>query len=109
MIPWVRLLLYFSIFTLIIIKLRKKTSALTPLETPAAFALKVISGCAYGYIHLRFYNGDDTWFYNNESLNAYQQLRTHPMEFFDALWPSHLDSFAAATEFITRNLEQEVM
>ena len=60
MIPWVRILLYFTIFTLIIIKLQKKNSSLTPIETVAAFALKVILGSAYGYIHLRFYNGDDT-------------------------------------------------
>ena len=65
MIPWVRILLYFTIFTLIIIKLQKKNSSLTPIETVAAFALKVILGSAYGYIHLRFYNGDDTWLYNN--------------------------------------------
>jgi hypothetical protein len=109
MIPWVRILLYFSIFTLIIIKLRRKDSHLTPIETAAAFALKVIMGCAYGYIHLRFYNGDDTWLYNNESLHAYQQLKTHPSEFFGALWPSHLDGFTAAREFITRNLEHELM
>jgi hypothetical protein len=109
MIPWVRIILYFSIFTLIIIKLQKKNSSLTPLETVAAFALKVILGCAYGYIHLRFYNGDDTWVYNNEAINAYQQLNNHPLAFFRALWPAHIDSLYEAKDFFTRNLEQELM
>src|SRR5688500_16931805 len=109
MIPWLRIILYFSIFTLIIVKLKKKDVPLSPLETTAAFAFKILLGCLYGYVHLRFYNGDDTWFYNAESLTAYNQLQSQPLDFFRNLWPAHINTFHQAKEFITRNLEQDLM
>ena len=109
MIPWIRILLYFSSLALIIVRLKKKDIPLSGFELTAAFALKVILGCLYGYVHLRFYNGDDTWLYNTESITAYHKLKQTPRLFFTDFWPDELTSFHMFTEFLFRNLEHEVM
>jgi hypothetical protein len=53
----------------------------------SAFMFKSLLGCLYGYIFLKYYHGDDTWMYHNESLGDYQKMVHHPVDFFKDLLP----------------------
>ncbi len=48
-----------------------------------AMAAKVIMGSLYGFVFLRFYGGDDTWFINGDSMNELEKLLTRPAHFFE--------------------------
>lgn len=63
-----------------------------------AYAVKVVLGCMYGYVFLKYYNGDDTWAYNNRSIAEYEKLVSDPLLFFSELSPS--SAFKAANGII---------
>jgi hypothetical protein len=109
MIPWIRILLYFSIFSFIIVTLKKKETPISNFEAAAAFAFKVLLGCLYGYIHLHYYNGDDTWIYNNEGIIACQKLKSDPLLFFTDLLPQQVNSLQTLKDFISKSLEHDLM
>ena len=48
-----------------------------------ALGAKVLLGCLYGYVYLRFYGGDDTWLINADSLNEMRKLLDRPRHFFE--------------------------
>jgi len=64
-------IIWFSALAFLITRLLKKQAALSPAIAVCAFAFKVLAGCLYGYVHLRYYQGDDTWAYNAESMEEY--------------------------------------
>jgi len=51
------------------------------------FSFKILLGCSYGYILLRFYGGDDPWKFYQGSLVEYQILIHHPVDFFRDFLP----------------------
>ncbi|MFC4233123.1 hypothetical protein ACFOW1_14570 [Parasediminibacterium paludis] len=69
----------------------------------AIFTIKLILGCIYGYLFLKFYNGDDTWLYHRQSLQEYQTLSHHPWQFIKALFSHSYDKSQAITFFDTTN------
>lgn len=48
-----------------------------------ALAAKVLMGCLYGYVFLKYYNGDDTWVFNADSMNEMRKLLDRPVHFFE--------------------------
>ena len=58
-------------------------------QTGAVFSFKVLLGCLYGYIFLKYYHGDDTWSFFNESKLEFQKLFHQPGAFFSDLLPYH--------------------
>jgi hypothetical protein len=82
-------LLLFLLFVFLIVRLvRRATPGLTMPETLMAFAFKALMACAYGYLFMHYYGGDDTWKYNELSLHEYKLLMEHPGEFFWELTPA---------------------
>ena len=67
-------------------------------QTTTIFSFKVFLGCLYGYIFLKYYGGDDTWNFYNDSLLEYDKLIHHPGIFFKEFLPE--SSFARANNFI---------
>jgi len=71
--------------------IKHDTYALSLAQVAVAFIFKVMLGCAYGYIFLVKYNGDDTWWLHEDSLGQYDLLKDDPwlflteMDPFDAL------------------------
>lgn len=66
---------------------RKGRRLLSPRQLALAFAVKVIAGCAYGYIFLHYYHGDDTWAYHQASISEYAKMVHTPGAFFKDLLP----------------------
>lgn len=69
----------------------------------AFFALKILAAWLYGYIHLRYYNGGDTWMFLTESQKIYDTLWTNPLIFLELTFgpngyapPPHLKQFASS-------------
>ncbi len=80
--------IYFTLLLLIINYIvKKKVSDLSFWQIGAIFSFKVLLGCLYGYIFLKYYGGDDTWNFFNDSLGEYQKLIQHPGIFFNELLP----------------------
>jgi hypothetical protein len=73
-----------------------------------AFAFKFLCGCLYGYIHLHFYNGDDTWAFNTESLEEFEKLKHSPILFITDTWPPFVDNLHLSVDYIFRNLEHNL-
>lgn len=81
-------LILFLLFAFLIVRLvRRAATGLTTLEVVAAFGFKVIMACAYGYVFLHYYGGDDTWKFHTASLHEYQLLVNDPGTFFWELSP----------------------
>src|SRR5689334_3275123 len=57
-------------------------------EIILGFGFAVLMGCLYGYIFRRYFGGDDTWMFNNQSLDEYQKLVHHPGQFLKDLLPT---------------------
>lgn len=57
---------------------RKSVITLEPMQIIMAFVFKVILGCLYGFIFLKYYGGDDTWMLHNGSVAEYQKLMHSP-------------------------------
>ncbi|WP_276481231.1 hypothetical protein [Paraflavitalea pollutisoli] len=81
-------LLFFLLFTFLIVRLtRRSTPTLSIGEVTLAFGLKALLACAYGYIFLRYYHGDDTWEIHAGGLEEWKILTTTPVQFFLDLLP----------------------
>lgn len=75
--------LLFLLFAFLIVRLtRRGASGFTTAEVLAAFGFKVLMACAYGYLFLHYYGGDDTWKFHAASLQEYKLLMNEPGEFF---------------------------
>ena len=61
------------------------------------YAYKVLLGCVYGYIFLKYYHGDDTWMLHKESLLQYQKLMHQPLDFIKDFLPD--SAFRASNNF----------
>jgi hypothetical protein len=83
------LFIFYFIALLIILNalLRKKQISISYPAITFIYAFKVLMGCTYGYIFLKFYRGDDTWMYHRESLLEYQKLFHHPIDFIKDFLP----------------------
>jgi hypothetical protein len=75
-------LFFFFCSSLIYLVVRNKKTSLTWFQIMVFFGGKVIAGSLYGYIFKRFYNGDDTWGLNNDTVLQYKRLIHSPMAFF---------------------------
>ena len=77
------------------------------------YAYKVLLGCVYGYIFLKFYQGDDTWMYHRGSLTEYQKLIHHPINFMKDFLPypafKASKNFWQGMQFYFQDLEYWVM
>jgi hypothetical protein len=79
---------YFTLLSLILTRLLNRSRAgISSIVGILLFAFKVALGCAYGYIFLKYYAGDDPWKFYQDSLPQYQQLIDHPAAFFSDLLP----------------------
>lgn len=96
--------IYFTI-SLLLFYFFSKTKKISLSFKQAAFILtiKLAFGCIYGYLFLRFYNGDDTWLYHQQSLDEYQTLSHHPWQFVKELFSHSYKKNQAITFFDTTN------
>jgi len=69
--------------------IRKKVYPFTIYHTSAVILFKVMMGCLYGWIFLRYYGGDDTWNYFLESRDQTSLLLHHPISFFRDFTPEY--------------------
>jgi len=77
------IIIYTTILIFCLIKItRSYRNYLSARQASLSFLIKIVFGLAYGYLFLKFYNGDDTWLYQNLSLIEYQNLLHHPGKFF---------------------------
>ncbi|HTQ65904.1 MAG TPA: hypothetical protein VMI12_13985 [Puia sp.] len=76
---------------------KRKIYSFSFWQTSAIFSYKIILGCLYGYIFLKYYHGDDTWNFFNDSLPEYDKLIHNPASFFKDLLPGN--SFNQAVGF----------
>lgn len=78
-------------------------------EIILGFGFAVMMGCLYGYIFRRYFGGDDTWMFNNQSLEEYQKLVHQPGQFFKDLLPigaiKGAHGFGQTAEFYIMDLE----
>jgi hypothetical protein len=82
-------LLFFLLFTFLIVRLtRRSASGLTKAEVVVSFGFKVLMACAYGYVFLHYYGGDDTWKFHLASQHEYALLMKDPGEFFWEITPA---------------------
>jgi len=82
-------------------------------QVTAIFSFKVLLGCLYGYIFLKYYGGDDTWNFFNDSLGEKGKLIHHPDIFLKDFLPyasfGHEHSFGKAMGLYLRDLEYWTM
>ncbi|MEZ4884809.1 MAG: glycosyltransferase family 39 protein [Chitinophagales bacterium] len=52
----------------------------------SAFWLKIAAGCLYGYLHLYYYNGGDTWSFLKDSHTIYTSLFENPLYFLELVF-----------------------
>src|ERR1700730_2563393 len=76
---------------------RRKYAGINTRMTIFIFSFKVLLGCLYGYIFLKYFGGDDTWMYHHDSITEYQKLVHHPDIFFKDFLPAA--SFVPAHDF----------
>ena len=76
--------LFIFVFSLFFIygRLRNKKIALSPFEVTIVFSFKVLLGCLYGYLFLKYYGGDDTWLLHTGSIQEYHKLMNQPLQWF---------------------------
>src|SRR5688572_5382571 len=76
--------LFIFVFSLFFIygRLRNKKIALSPFEVTIVFSCKVLLGCLYGYLFLKYYGGDDTWLLHTGSIQEYHKLMNQPLQWF---------------------------
>jgi hypothetical protein len=78
------LFLFFSIAINLIT--RKTDYPLSLANAGLLYGAKIGFGCLYGYIFKKYYNGDDTWQLNNDSIQQYKRLLTDPVLFLKELF-----------------------
>ncbi len=82
-------LLFFLLFTFLIVRLtRHSASGFTKAEVVVTFGFKVLMACAYGYVFLHYYGGDDTWKFHTASQHEYALLINDPWEFLWEITPA---------------------
>lgn len=106
--------LFYSVvfIALLYLGIRKKQASLSVTEITLAFGFKVLMGCLYGYIFLRYYGGDDTWAYHQESLERYEELFRDPGLFFGSFSPvpafENSNSFSEGFSLYLMTLERQL-
>jgi hypothetical protein len=89
---------YFLLLALVIQRVFKgKRIGINSRMAVFIFAFKVLLGCLYGYVFLKYYGGDDTWMFYRDSLTEYQKLIHHPGLFIKDFFPG--SSFGTGAEF----------
>lgn len=78
-----------------------------------SFIIKIIFGIAYGYIFLKFYNGDDTWNYHRLSVAEYHVLLENPVKFFSNIFDTTPGNTGISAIYDTKysfwnNLEEDL-
>ncbi len=82
------IILFYFIFVFLLYRWSKKQpGGLSVKEIALAYGLKAMLGMLYGYIFLTWYNGDDTWYFHNGSIDEYQKLLKSPARFIGDLNP----------------------
>jgi len=86
------IILYTLTFIVLIDRITKHSKIrLSRKEIALAYCFKVAMGILYGFVFKKFYGGDDTWKYFNDSLSEYNELLFQTGQFFKEIIP--LDSF----------------
>jgi hypothetical protein len=82
-------ILFYFIVCVFLIRLAVKhdKEQLSTLQIALALGFKVLLGCAYGYIFLVKYDGDDTWLIHEFSLEQQDLLINDPLRFFSEMNP----------------------
>jgi hypothetical protein len=94
--------IYFSLsLTLFYFLTKKKIINLSFKQASIALTVKLMLGCAYGYLFLKFYNGDDTWSYHRQSLDEFKILSNNPLEFVKDIFRNSYRKNQAFTFFDT--------
>lgn len=79
-------IIYGSLLSVALVRLPFfRNSQLSPKVLLSAFWLKVAAGCLYGYLHLYFYNGGDTWSFLKDSQTLSSSFFENPAYFFELL------------------------
>lgn len=110
MIPVILFVCYFFLLLYLFRRLtRKMDLELNDWQTTAIFTARILLGCLYGYVFLKYYGGDDTWMFFEDSLIEKTKLLHHPVRFIADLSPDSAfkegNSFMEALGFYRRNLE----
>ncbi|MBS1598618.1 MAG: hypothetical protein JST75_10375 [Bacteroidetes bacterium] len=105
---------YFVILLLAIYKItQKRIYNFSFGEVSSIFSFKILLGCLYGYIFLKYYHGDDTWNFFNDSLSEYNKLVNHPRVFVADFLPGpafkNVQNFGEGLGFYISNLEYWIM
>lgn len=80
-------ILYTSVLLGILYYYSKKEKAMLNFsQLSIAFIAKIIAGCAYGYLFLNLYKGDDTWKLHQAGLAEFQLLIQSPAQFFISIF-----------------------
>lgn len=86
---FVLVVFWFIVFAFLIERIiQKKEIKIQRGEVFLAFGIKVLLGCLYGYLFLRFYDGDDTWRLHANSITEKKLLLTDPLTFFSEFGPA---------------------
>lgn len=104
------IVLFFLIFVFLLNRRSKKqTGGLSLKEIALVYGLKVLMGFLYGYIFLTWYNGDDTWYFHNGSIEEHEKLLRDPVQFFADLNPipafEQQETFAKGWYYYLSDLE----
>ena len=96
------ILLLVILYTLCLIVIFDRLTAkskirLSRKEIGFAISFKVLMGILYGWVFQKYYKGDDTWMYFNDSLNEYNKLLFQTGAFFKEYLA--LDSFHKYPDF----------
>jgi len=105
---------YFTILLFLIYRItQKRIYPFSGWQVIAIFSMKILLGCLYGFIFLKYYNGDDTWNFFNDSLSEYQKLIHKPGVFLTDLLPKtsygNTPSFREGIHFYLMDLEYWMM
>jgi len=86
--PVLLIVAFYVLFVFILYRWnRKKPAGLSLGEISFAYALKIVLGCAYGYIFLHWFHGDDTWYFHQGSIEEQRKLISDPWLFFADINP----------------------
>lgn len=103
---------YFIACGVVLSRFLGKKASLSPLQVYTAYGFKLLLSALYGYLFLRFYNGDDTWELHRETLEAWNTLFGSPSAFFQNFLPatsSTGNSFLESLQIYFYNLEQHLI
>ncbi len=104
---------FIALLMVLVVWVKKNQISISFGTITLIYAYRVLLGCLYGYIFLKFYKGDDTWAYHRDSLAEYQKLIHHPASFLKDFLPvtafkaSH--NFWEGIQFYIKDLEYWTM